>query len=81
MLQLLKNLTKTVAMTNDKMADLQQSMQALLLIAYSSMVNTKNTNSGAVTGRSQETPTTYAQNNAISPTDRQLSSVGTINPQ
>ena len=51
-------LPKLVAMLSDKTAELQQNMQALLLIAYSSMVKTKNTNSGAVTGRNQETPTT-----------------------
>ena len=42
-------------MLSNKMAELQQNMQALLLIAYSSMVETKNNNSGAVTGRNQET--------------------------
>ena len=75
-----RSLPKTVAMLSNKMAELQQNMQALLLIAYSSMVKTKNTNSGAVTGRNQETPTTYVHNN-MTPTDRHRSSVDTINPQ
>ena len=74
------SLPKTVAMLSNKMAELQQNMQALLLIAYSSMVKTKNTNSGAVTGRNQETPTTYVHN-TMTPTDRHRSSVDTINPQ
>ena len=38
-----------------KMTKFQQNMQIILLIAYSSMVKTNNTNSGAVTGRNQET--------------------------
>ena len=44
------------------------------------MVKTKNTNSGAVTGRNQETPTTYVHN-TMTPTDSHRSSVDTINPQ
>ena len=56
-------------------------MQALLLIAYLSMIKTKNTNSGAVTGRNQETLTTYVHNNTMTPTDRHRSSADTINPQ
>ena len=67
-------------MLSDKMAELQQNMQALLLIAYSSMVKTKNTNSGARTGRNQETTTIYVHN-TMTPTDRHRSSVDTINPQ
>ena len=74
------SLPKTVAMLSNKIAELQQNMQALLLIAYSSMVKTKNTNSGAVTGRNQETPTTYVHN-TMTHTDRHGSSVDTINPQ
>ena len=67
-------------MLSDKMGELQQNMQALLLIAYSSIVETKNTNSGAVTGRNQETPTTYVHT-TMTPTDGHRSSVDTINPQ
>ena len=71
----------TVSTSNcNKMAELQQIMQALLLIAYSSMVKTKNTNSGAVTGCNQETPTTYVYN-TMNPTDKHQSSAGTINPK
>ena len=59
-------------MLSNKMAELQQNMQALLLIAYSYMVKTKNNNSGA--------PTTYVHN-TMTPTNRHRSSVDTINPQ
>ena len=62
------------------MAELQQNMQALLLIAYSSMVKTKNTNSSVVTGRHQEAPTTYVHN-TMTPTDRHRSSADTRHPQ
>ena len=44
------------------------------------MVKTKNTNSGAVTGRNQEIPTTYVHN-TMTPTDRYRSSADTINHQ
>ena len=44
------------------------------------MVKTKNTNSGAVTGRNQETPTPYGHN-TMTPTDRHRSPADTINPQ
>ena len=63
------------------MAELQQNMHALLLIAYLSMVKTTNTNSGDATGRNQETPTTYVHNNTLTHTDRHWSSADTINPQ
>ena len=76
----LESLPKTVVLLSDKMAEIQQNMQALLLIVYSSMVKTTNTNSGAVTGRNQETPTTYVHN-TMTPTDRHRSSVDTIHPQ
>ena len=72
-----RSLPKTVAILSDKMAELQQNMQT---IVYSSMVKTNNTNSGAVTGRNQETPTTYVHN-TMTPTDRHRSSADTINPQ
>ena len=73
-----RSLPQTFAILSDKMAELQQNMQALLLIAYSSMVKTKNTNSGAVTGRNQETPTTYVHN-TMTPKDRHRSSADTHN--
>ena len=63
-----------------KMTELQQNIQDLLRIAYSSMVKTNNTNNGAVTGRNQETPSTYAHN-TMTPTDRHRSLANNINPQ
>ena len=67
-------------LNTDKMVELQQNMQTLLLISYSYMVKTKNTNSSAVTGRNKEPDTRYVHN-SITPTDRHRSSVDTIKPQ
>ena len=56
-------------------------MQVLLLITYSSLGKTNNTNSGDVTGRNQGKPTTYVHNNTRSPTGRHPSSAYTIKLQ
>ena len=61
------------------MAEIQQNMQALLHIRPW-LKQTKNTNSGAVTGRNQNTPTTYVPN-TMTPTNRHGSSADTIHPQ
>ena len=45
------------------------------------MVKTKKTNSGAVSGRNQEIPTTYMHSNTTSSTDSHSSSIDAINRQ